>query len=140
MSIQIKVNFHLHFKYLHNVWPIAIPVWILFCMPFSRQHTVLHFGRLFLVEKSRVTTVEPRLMEMLLMGIGKSLFQIYKKLFFFVSFFTFQKFPTQSPDFHELFSQLGMVLFLSSKQRIKIWLVKRLKIREMWWGAQKFFG
>ena len=85
MSTQIKMNFHLHFKYLHNVWPIAIRVWILFCMPFSRQHTVLHFGRLFLVEKSRLTSVEPRLMEMLLMGIGNSWFQIYKKLLFFGS-------------------------------------------------------
>ena len=81
----LKVNFHLHFKYLHNVWPIAIHVWILFCMPFSQQHTVLHFGRLFLVEKSRLTSVEPRLMEMLLMGIGKFLLQIYEKLLFFGS-------------------------------------------------------
>ena len=81
-SMIIKKNFQLHFKYLHNVWPIAIHVWILFCMPFSQQHTVLHFGRLFLVEKSRLTTVEPRLMEMLLMGIGKSLFQMCKNLFF----------------------------------------------------------
>ena len=80
----LKVNFHLHFKYLHNVWPIAIHVWILFCMPFSQQHTVLHFGRLFLVEKSRLTSVEPRLMEMLLMGIGKFLLQIYEKLLFFI--------------------------------------------------------
>ena len=37
------------------------------------------------MEKSRLTSVEPKLMEMLLMGIGKSWFQIYKKLLFFGS-------------------------------------------------------
>ena len=41
-------------------------------MPFSQQHTELHFGKLFLVEKSRLTPMEePRLMEMLLMATGK---------------------------------------------------------------------
>ena len=110
-SFQTKVNFYLHFKFLHNVWLIAIHVWILFCMPFSQQHTELHFGKLFLVEKSRLTPMEePRLMEMLRMATGKFLYQIYRNCLFvlylyLLIFLTVHEFPITNSRFSQIFQR-----------------------------------